>query len=143
MAASKTLQASETGSTECAEQRWHRPFFTVSTFIICLIVLALELYENGVRAGSEITAECSYGYTIAVARFCTASFSVNPLLGPAPEVMLKMGARLSYLIVEQQEYWRLIAPIYLHAGIVHFLFNVIVLLQIGVRLEWMHGCLRI
>lgn len=137
---SKTLKAA---SKEWVEQRWHRPFFTVSTFVICLIVLIFELYENGVHAGAQTTAECSYGYSVAGARFCIASFSVNPLLGPSPEVMLKMGARLSYLIVDHQEYWRLITPIYLHAGIIHFMINMIALLHIGVRLEWVHGCFRV
>jgi len=54
-----------------------------------------------------------------------------------------MGGRLSYLIVEQKELWRLVAPVYLHAGIVHFLINMLIFLQIGVRLEWVHGTLRV
>lgn len=105
--------------------------------------MVLELYENGVHAGSDKTDDCAYGFTIEGARFCTASFSVNPLLGPTTDVLLKMGGRLSYLIVEQKEYWRLVAPVYLHAGLIHFLLNMLIFLQICVRLEWMHGCWRV
>lgn len=129
--------------TECVEQRWHLPVFTASTFCICLIVMIWELHENGVHAGPGTTEDCTYAFEIQGARFCTASFAVNPFLGPTAQSLLKMGGRFSYLIVEQKEYWRLIVPIYLHAGIVHFLVNMFIFVQVGVRLEWLHGCWKV
>ena len=42
--------------------------------------------------------------------------SVNPMIGPSAETLLKLGAKDSYLIVVQQEIWRIASPMVLHAG---------------------------
>jgi len=42
--------------------------------------------------------------------------SVNPMIGPSAETLLKLGAKDSYLIVVQQEIWRIASPMILHAG---------------------------
>lgn len=133
----------KSASTECATKERHRPVFTVSTNIICFIILVAEFFENGAQASLRNTDVCAYGFSIAGAHLCAASFSVNPLLGPSSEVLVKMGGSMSHLIVEKKELWRLIAPIYLHGGLIHFVINMIVFLQVGLPLERVHGWLRI
>jgi membrane associated rhomboid family serine protease len=88
------------------------------------------------------TEECRYGFEVGDARLCAASMSRNPMFGPATQVFIDMGGMLGYKIVEKKELWRLIAPVYLHVGVIHFAFNMLVLLQFGIELEAKHGSFR-
>jgi len=56
-------------------------------------------------------------------------------------VLLRYGAKDSGLIWEGQ-YWRLITPIFLHAGLTHLLLNAFSLFQMGGLIELMYGKLR-
>lgn len=51
----------------------------------------------------------------------------------------KLGALERDLVVENGEGWRLLSCIWLHAGVVHLLANMISLLFIGIRLEQEFG----
>lgn len=51
----------------------------------------------------------------------------------------KLGALERELVVEKGEGWRLLSCIWLHAGVVHLLANMISLLFIGIRLEQEFG----
>ncbi|OQR93821.1 hypothetical protein THRCLA_08338 [Thraustotheca clavata] len=62
------------------------------------------------------------------------SLKVNPLIGPSAEVLLLMGAQRTDLIKDGQ-WWRLFTAMFLHAGIVHLLFNMGALYQLGMELE--------
>ncbi|XP_073223260.1 RHOMBOID-like protein 3 isoform X2 [Cicer arietinum] len=57
--------------------------------------------------------------------------------------LTKMGALKWDNIVHKHEGWRLVTSIWLHAGIIHFLFNMCSLVFIGIRLEQQFGFLRI
>jgi membrane associated rhomboid family serine protease len=71
----------------------------------------------------------------------TAPMQINPMYGPYPDVLSEYGAKNSYLILEQDEWWRLLSPILLHAGVIHLLCNVAVQLETGVffEKEWGSG----
>jgi membrane associated rhomboid family serine protease len=64
---------------------------------------------------------------------------VNPLAGPTPEVLLALGALNGRLMIETGSYYRLVTPIFLHAGIIHLLINALVLRLIGRTIERSHG----
>lgn len=51
----------------------------------------------------------------------------------------KMGALDVNKVVKEHQGWRLITCIWLHAGVVHILANMISLLLIGIRLEQEFG----
>ncbi|HEX9760084.1 MAG TPA: rhomboid family intramembrane serine protease [Candidatus Acidoferrales bacterium] len=58
------------------------------------------------------------------------------------QVLLRLGARQSILILRADEYWRLVMPIFLHGGLMHFLFNSMVLMNVGPQVEENYGSPR-
>jgi rhomboid protease GluP len=64
-----------------------------------------------------------------------APMKINPMVGPNPDVLSYWGAKNSYDILYEHEYWRLFSPIMLHAGIFHLLCNVAVQLDTGAFFE--------
>jgi len=69
-------------------------------------------------------------------------FSVNPVFGPSTKTLLDMGAKRTDLIVQGQVQ-RLIAPVFLHGGILHWVFNMVGLINIGFSLEKEFGSPKI
>ncbi|XP_031493656.1 RHOMBOID-like protein 2 [Nymphaea colorata] len=67
----------------------------------------------------------------------------NPLLGPSSSTLLKLGALDWNKVVHQHQGWRLCSCIWLHAGLIHLIANMLSLLFIGIRLEQQFGFIRI
>lgn len=65
--------------------------------------------------------------------------SVNLLIGPSAEVLIQAGARDTSLIVNEDQWFRLISPLVLHAGVIHFVINMLALWFIGAAVEQSHG----
>lgn len=97
-----------------------KPYFSAIIFTITTITLTVEIALNG---GIE-------------------NFATNPTLGPSEAIMIEMGAKDTPLLLEGQ-YFRLVSPMILHAGILHWLFNMIGLWNIVVPMEREFGSLRI
>ncbi|HEY6842572.1 MAG TPA: rhomboid family intramembrane serine protease [Thermoanaerobaculia bacterium] len=55
--------------------------------------------------------------------------------------LIQMGAIVPWLF-QQGEYWRLIAAMFLHAGVLHWAFNSWALYQLGTLYETLFGSLR-
>ncbi len=66
-------------------------------------------------------------------------FSVNPMIGPSASTLVTMGAKESLLIVQGGEVWRLLSAMVLHAGLIHYLLNMLALWFIGSAVEKCHG----
>ena len=97
---------------------WRNQLFTASAFI-CLVQVAVMIamwIDGGV-----------------------ASQSVNPMIGPSPAVLVRWGAKEMSLMVYEGEWWRLVSPIGLHAGLWHILCNVFIQLRIGGYLNLLWG----
>jgi membrane associated rhomboid family serine protease len=60
-----------------------------------------------------------------------APLNINPMLGPGPDVLNYWGAKNAVLIIDDDEDWRLITPIFLHAGLIHLAGNVMVQIDAG------------
>lgn len=54
-------------------------------------------------------------------------------------VLYKSGAKFTPSITDDYQYYRLIAPIFLHAGVIHFIFNMLSQNMIGYTLEEHYG----
>lgn len=76
----------------------NRPYFTYFLLVVCTIVMFAS---------------------IAVNDWSVEPIDENPLIGPSAETLILMGAKESYLIVEQREGWRLITSSFLHVSFVH------------------------
>jgi membrane associated rhomboid family serine protease len=67
---------------------------------------------------------------------------INPLFGPSPEVLLGLGALKGNLLIKNNEWWRLVTPMFLHAGIIHLVINLACINLLGRSIERSHGSLR-
>jgi len=59
--------------------------------------------------------------------------------GMDPRVLSMLGALEGPRVLYLQEYWRLVMPIFLHGGMVHFALNSFVLWQVGPQVEELFG----
>ncbi|KAL5567822.1 hypothetical protein UlMin_024397 [Ulmus minor] len=76
-------------------------------------------------------------------RFSFQPLKENPLFGPSSSTLQKLGALKWNKVVHKHPGWRLVTCIWLHAGIIHLLVNMISLVFIGIRLEQQFGFVRI
>ncbi len=81
--------------------------------------------------------------TYAMIAINTLVFLAMMLAGgsTSTEVLLNFGAKESFLI-RSGEYWRLITPMFLHIGLVHFLFNNLAIFYLGRVTEKIFGSVR-
>ncbi|CAJ1936895.1 unnamed protein product [Cylindrotheca closterium] len=96
----------------------NRPWFTYTVILICSIMMLV---------------------TMGVNDWVFEPLAINPLLGPSSEALLETGARSTDLIVNEGQWYRLLSPILLHAGFVHFLLNMAAMYYIGGAVEQSHG----
>ncbi len=96
----------------------NRPLFTYGVMVLCTVMMFVTLGVNGWRF---------------------EPLNVNPLIGPSSETLIKCGARDTNLIVNEGQWYRLFTPMVLHAGVVHYLVNMLALYFIGGAVEKAHG----
>lgn len=70
-----------------------------------------------------------------------APLNVNPMIGPSSTTLIKCGAKSTPLILAG-EWWRLVSPMWLHAGVVHIATNMNLLVKMGWPLERGIGHMR-
>ena len=71
-----------------------------------------------------------------------APLNINPMIGPYPDALSEWGGKNSILILDDGQWYRLVTPILLHAGVIHLFCNVAVQLETGVFFEREWGSLR-
>lgn len=71
-----------------------------------------------------------------------APLRLNPMFGPFPDGLSEWGGKNSYLILDEGESYRLLTPIFLHAGVLHLIGNVAVQLETGLFFEREWGTWR-
>lgn len=113
---------------------WLVPVFTVAN----VVVFAITMYVNDCPKNSPRPCVAPF-----LGRFAFNPLKENPLLGPSSSTLEKMGGLYVPKVVEEHQGWRLITCIWLHAGVIHILANMLSLLFIGIRLEQEFGFVRI
>ncbi|CAK8573554.1 unnamed protein product [Lathyrus sativus] len=116
---------------------WLVPVFVFVNFVVFIVAMAIN---NCPKENFGFQGDCVPGF---LGRFSFQPLRENPLLGPSSLTLTKMGALKWQNIVNQHQGWRLFTCIWLHAGVIHLLSNMICLVLIGIRLEQQFGFLRI
>eukprot|EP00339_Tiarina_fusa_P021985 CAMPEP_0116998420 /NCGR_PEP_ID=MMETSP0472-20121206/1497_1 /TAXON_ID=693140 ORGANISM="Tiarina fusus, Strain LIS" /NCGR_SAMPLE_ID=MMETSP0472 /ASSEMBLY_ACC=CAM_ASM_000603 /LENGTH=629 /DNA_ID=CAMNT_0004697565 /DNA_START=125 /DNA_END=2014 /DNA_ORIENTATION=+ len=98
----------------------NRPWFTYAIIGLCSIMFVVTIAVNG---------------------WTVEPLNVNPLIGPSGETLVKCGARDTDLIVNEGEWYRLFTPMILHAGLVHYVINMLAMWFVGGAVEQSHGSL--
>mmetsp|Transcript_20435 Transcript_20435/g.42207 ORF Transcript_20435/g.42207 Transcript_20435/m.42207 type:complete len:446 (+) Transcript_20435:90-1427(+) len=109
------LQEDEILSTQSLEEAHFKQRYAPFSSSFCLVqcgVLAAMMWQCGV-----------------------APMNINPMVGPYPDALNYWGAKNAVLIIEDDEWWRLFTPIFLHAGLFHLGGNVLVQADSGNRWE--------
>lgn len=101
--------------------RTYKPIFSLSFALICFVMFLVEIGVND---------------------FTIEEFRINPLLGPSVETLLTLGAKDTQSLQDGEAY-RLVAPIFLHVGIIHLMINLLGLFGIAVPMEQEFGNWRI
>lgn len=84
-----------------------------------------------------------FAYELAITPGIIAPFDINPMIGPTSSALISAGAKVTCLIQPaNNQWWRLLTPMWLHAGVVHILMNMFMLRQVGVQLEQATGPVR-
>ncbi len=106
--------------------------------------------ENGIRSdesapqgllASLVTTWTGRILLINTVVFLIMTWQSGSLFDPGNGSILMNGAKDSIAIVNG-EYWRFITPIFIHIGLIHYLFNSYILYYIGNQLEGLLGAKR-
>ncbi|CAM9972036.1 unnamed protein product, partial [Choristocarpus tenellus] len=93
-------------------------FFTPLMFIVCGVMLLWEFSLEDYNA---------------------VPLSENPAFGPSVETLVEAGAKVATNIVDEGETYRLLSAMFLHAGVIHYIFNMIGFMQVGTMVERVFG----
>ncbi|PAN48908.1 hypothetical protein PAHAL_9G412100 [Panicum hallii] len=127
------------------EREWV-PWFVPVVVAVNIALFAVVMYVNNCPAHAASTRRGGGGACVArgfLHRFAFQPLSENPLLGPSSAALQKLGALVWDKVVHERQGWRLLTCIWLHAGVVHLLANMLSLVLIGLRLEQQFGYVRI
>ena len=80
--------------------------------------------------------------TVAISFFMTEGGILWNILDVDSRILYIMGAKVNYLILEGHQWWRSIAHMFLHGGIIHLLFNMYALYLIGPGIERILGSIK-
>jgi membrane associated rhomboid family serine protease len=97
------------------------PFFTILMLITSLVMMIVAFYLNDWKI---------------------EQLSVNPLVGPSPEVLVQLGALQTREMIDNGSWYRLVTAIFLHGGLIHLFMNLCVIALIGRAIERNHGFLN-
>ncbi|KAL2926494.1 RHOMBOID-like protein 5 [Bienertia sinuspersici] len=101
-------------------------------FMVDIALFALTMYENNCPdSHAQPHHQCIFHEYLG--RFSFEPLTVNPLLGPTTPTLQRMGGLRIELVVQNGEWWRLFSCMWLHAGAIHLIANMISLLFMGIR----------
>ncbi|KAL3645387.1 tubulin folding cofactor A [Castilleja foliolosa] len=116
---------------------WLVPMIIVANIAMFVVVM---LVNNCPKNHNGLQGDCVARF---LGRLSFQPLRENPLFGPSSSTLDKLGALEWNKIVHENQAWRLITSIWLHAGVIHLLANMLSLVFIGIRLEQQFGFLRI
>ncbi|KAF3433019.1 hypothetical protein FNV43_RR24121 [Rhamnella rubrinervis] len=125
--------------TETQWTSWLVPMFVVANIAMFIVVMFVNNCPHQ-NSGFQFQHKCVARF---LGRFSFQPLRENPLFGPSSSTLEKLGALQWTRVVQRHQGWRLVTCIWLHAGVIHLLANMISLIFIGIRLEQQFGFVRI
>ncbi|CAN6285954.1 unnamed protein product [Urochloa humidicola] len=122
------------------EREWV-PWIVPVFFVANITVFVITMYANNCPVHTPPKDGKCIGHFLG--RFAFQPLRQNPLLGPSSATLTKLGALVWQKVVHEHQGWRLLSSMWLHAGVVHLVANMLSLLFIGMRLEQQFGYVRI
>uniref|UniRef100_A0A5B6ZH26 RHOMBOID-like protein n=1 Tax=Davidia involucrata TaxID=16924 RepID=A0A5B6ZH26_DAVIN len=116
---------------------WLIPIFVVANVAMFIVLMYIN---NCPKNSSVLQGKCVARF---LGRFSFQPLMENPMFGPSSSTLEKLGALERTKVVNKHQAWRLISCIWLHAGVIHLLANMLSLVFIGIRLEQQFGFVRI
>ncbi|XXG76084.1 hypothetical protein AAC387_Pa08g0511 [Persea americana] len=123
-------------STEREWTSWIVPMFVIAN----IAVFVVTMFVNNCPKSQDRNQRCVARF---LGRFSFEPLKDNPLFGPSSLTLEKLGALEWNKVVNRHQGWRLVSCIWLHAGVIHLLANMLSLIFIGIRLEQQFGFVRI
>ncbi|PON50833.1 Peptidase S54, rhomboid [Parasponia andersonii] len=112
---------------------WLVPIFVVFNIAMFIVVM----YVNDCpKNNSGFQGSCVARF---LGKFSFQPLKENPLFGASSSTLEKLGALEWNKVVHRHQGWRLVTCIWLHAGVIHLLVNMLSLVFIGIRLEQQFG----
>lgn len=74
-------------------------------------------------------------FIVSLIRGGIAPLSTNVNIGPPTATLVDMGAKVAFLMRYQGEGWRFVSAMFVHAGFLHILLNLVAQLRLGILLE--------
>jgi len=109
----------------------------------------ISLTERSIRASSSCRQLFTLSTLIIVVQIGVliwiyrkdgfVSFEENPMFGPSAYTLVKYGAKQYGYILLKEQWWRLVSPIFLHAGVIHIFSNVYIQWRVGSYLYLLWG----
>ncbi|KAJ8767681.1 hypothetical protein K2173_018239 [Erythroxylum novogranatense] len=116
---------------------WLIPMFVVANVAVFVAVMYVN---NCPRNNLGFDGGCVARF---LGRISFQPLRENPLFGPSSTTLEKMGALEWDKVVHAHQGWRLVTCMWLHAGVIHLLANMLSLVFIGIRLEQQFGFARV
>ncbi|TQE03952.1 hypothetical protein C1H46_010479 [Malus baccata] len=117
---------------------WLVPMIVVANIGVFLLVMYVNNCPKNNFAAAE--GKCTARF---LGRLSFQPLKENPLFGPSSSTLEKLGALEWTKVVHNHQGWRLVTCIWLHAGIIHLVANMLSLVFIGIRLEQQFGFVRV
>jgi len=105
-----------------------KPYFTISVTILEIVLFIFELAKS-----AKLTT-ISFNFSLA---------NIWGFGGVDTNVIIDMGGKYAQRIVEANQWWRFITPIFLHVSIPHIVFNLLSQVKVGIDLERSFGSIRV
>lgn len=127
-------------STERQWTPWLVPMIVVANISMFIVIMFVNDCPNKNNRGFHGGGDCVASF---LGRLSFQPLKENPLFGPSPLTLDRLGALDWRKVVYMHQGWRLFSCMWLHAGVFHLLANMLSLGFIGVHLEQHFGFVRV